>query len=274
MNHYFNWLNSLAIFIGISYASLSYLSWQHNINNHTGQKIPVWQDTVLIFTALFHVLILSITLFQPIGSIAFGYAQGLSLAACVGICLFIVESRFIAIDSLRPFALCLPALAVILGEYLPATFALPMNSIGVLHVFIGIAAHGVALLATGHALLLLALHTVLKQQHTTNAQWAKQLTRHCPPLVILEQLLIRQSIWTAGLLLLTISFGAYNGHLRLDHKSILSIASLLAWLLIPYNYHKQGWRGLKICMLVWSATGLLLLSYVGSRFVMQAILGR
>jgi ABC-type uncharacterized transport system permease subunit len=272
--YYFSWLIFLAVCVGISYTNLAYLAWQHNNRHDTFLKIPRWQDTALIITTLSHTLLLLFTLLQPTGSIAFGYAQGLSLAACVGMYLFIIESRFIAIDSLRPFALSLPALAVILGEYLPATFVLPTSITGVLHVLMGIAAHGVALLAAGHALLLLGLQTVLKQRQAVSANWAKRLTRHCPPLIVLERLLIHQSIWTAGLLLLTIGLGIYNGLLRFEHKTILSIMSLFVWLAVPYGYQKYAWRGLNLCIAVWTATGLLLLSYVGSRFILHAVLGR
>ncbi len=274
MKYYFSGLIFLAVCVGISYTSLAYLAWQHNTCRDSCLKIPYWQDAALIITTVSHTLLLLFTLLQPIGSIAFGYAQGLSLAACVGMYLFIIESRFIAIDSLRPFALSLPALAVVLGEYLPATFALPISVAGILHVLMGIAAHGVALLATGHALLLLGLQTILKQRQAVSANWAKRLTRHCPPLVVLERLLIHQSIGTAGLLLLTIGLGTYNGFFRFEHKTILSVISLLVWLAIPYGYQKYAWRGLSLCIAVWSATGLLLLSYVGSRFILHAVLGR
>jgi ABC-type uncharacterized transport system permease subunit len=274
MNHYFSWLIFLAVCVGISYTSLACLSWQHNTRHDNALKTPYWQDIALIITTLSHTVLLLFTLLKPTGSIAFGYAQGLSLAACVGMYLFIIESRFIAIDSLRPFALSLPAFAVILGEYLPATFILSISVTGVLHIVIGIAAHGVALLATGHALLLLGLQTILKQRQAVSANWAKRLTRHCPPLIVLERLLIHQSVWTAGLLLLTIGLGTYNGFFRFEHKTILSIMSLFVWLAVPYGYQKYAWRGLNLCIAVWTATGLLLLSYVGSRFILHTVLGR
>lgn len=274
MNHYFSWLIFLAVCVSISYTSLACLAWQHNTRRDNALKIPYWQHIALIITTLSHTVLLLFTLLKPTGSIAFGYAQGLSLAACVGMYLFIIESRFIAIDSLRPFALSLPAFAVILGEYLPATFILSISITGVLHIVIGIAAHGVALLATGHALLLLGLQTILKQRQAVSANWAKRLTRHCPPLIVLERLLIHQSLWTAGLLLLTIGLGTYNGFFRFEHKTILSIMSLLVWLAVPYGYQKYAWRGLNLCVAVWAATGLLLLSYVGSRFILHTVLGR
>jgi ABC-type uncharacterized transport system permease subunit len=62
--------------------------------------------------------------------------------------------------------------------------------------------------------------------------------------------------------------------MRLDHKTSLTLASLLAWLAVAWGYKQRGWRGARLTAAVFVATTLLLLAYIGSRFVLQALLQR
>jgi ABC-type uncharacterized transport system permease subunit len=247
----------------------------HGCLNAGAHRAPLWVQAALMATAVGHTLLLAATVWMahPSGEIVLnlGFAQTLSLASCVGVWLFIIESRWIAIDGLRPLALGLPAAAVLLAGF---TAAAPttVHSGAALHVLVAIAAHGVALLACGHAVLLLALNRVLKNGATLG--WAQVLAQQCPPLVVLERLLIRLSVWVAGLLGLTVALGVLGGVLKFDHKTVLTACSLLAWLAVAWGYQQRSWRGAKLCTGVFVATGLLLLAYIGSRFVLQAILHR
>ena len=59
-----------------------------------------------------------------------------------------------------------------------------------------------------------------------------------------------------------------------DHKTIFS---LLAWVVIAgllIGRARLGWRGLKAVRVLYLGAGLLLLSYAGSRFVLEVILRR
>jgi ABC-type uncharacterized transport system permease subunit len=234
-----------------------------------------WVYSALIATAAAHTVLLAATVWMPhtSGSVALGlgFAQALSLATCVGVWLFIIESRWVAIDGLRPLALALPAIALVLAAWVTPKPTV-LSSGAALHVLVAIAAHGVALLACGHALLLLALNRVLKNGATTG--WALMLAQHCPPLVVLERLLIRLSVWVTALLAVTVVLGLLGGVLKFDHKTVLTVMSLFAWLAVAWGYQRRGWRAAKLCVAVFVATGLLLLAYIGTRFVLQAILHR
>jgi ABC-type uncharacterized transport system permease subunit len=253
-----------AVLLGLSYATLSVLAWRRSVSRE--------QDAVLLVVAVAHTGLLYLSLWQGKDGIHLGYAQALSLVSCVGVWLLMVESRWVALDALRPLALSLPAIAVVLGACLPTTAVLRLDALGAVHVLVGIVAHGVALLAAGHGVLLLALSRVLKNGNVS--AWAQTLSQHCPPLVVLERLLIRLSLWVAGLLALTVGLGMAGGHLKFDHKTVLTVVSLFAWLAVPWGYQRRAWRGAQLCWAAVFATGLLLLAYIGSRFVLQAILQR
>jgi ABC-type uncharacterized transport system permease subunit len=92
--------------------------------------------------------------------------------------------------------------------------------------------------------------------------------------VVLERLLIRLSLWVAALLGLTVALGVAGSVLKFDHKTVLTVLSLAIWLFVAWAYKQRAWRGTKLCFTVFTATGFLLLAYIGSRFVLQAILHR
>ncbi len=260
-----------AALIAAAYAALAVHGWVHS----TARSPARWLLPALVATATAHSVLLAVTVWTPhaTGATALnlGFAQALSVATCVGVWLFIIESGWVAIDGLRPLALGLPAVAVLLAAWFAPTPTV-LHSGAALHVLVAIAAHGVALLACGHALLLLALNRVLKNGATTG--WALRLAQQCPPLVVLERLLIRLCLWVAALLAATVALGVLGGVLKFDHKTVLTVLSLLAWLMLAWGYQQFGWRGARLCGAVFAATGLLLLAYIGSRFVLQAILHR
>ena len=234
-----------------------------------------WQRWALYACVLFHTGLLAYTVWlpQPQGGIALalGFAEALSLATCVGMWVFAIEERWVNLFSLRPLALLLPAFAVVLAATVPST-PVTMSAQSATHVVCAIAAHGMALLCAGHALLIWGLDASLRRSQSHALFDA--LVRHCPPLVVLERLLLSLVGWVIALLTATVVLGAWAGVLRLDHKTVLTVLSLLAWCGVWWGYHQRTWRGRTLTWAVWGATALLLLSYIGSRFVLQAILHR
>ncbi len=264
-----------AIFLALLYLVLS-LTALYGMRAQRNMAMP-WERRALIVAGALHTLLLASTVWMPHPSgaalLALGFAQALSLSACIGVWLFYLEERWVAIYSLRPLALLLPAVAVLVAAFnhsVPTLLSAP----SALHVLFALAAHGLALLASGHALLLWSLSRVLKSATQPPNAWFARLVRHSPPLVVLEHLLIRLTLWVTSLLIATVGLGAWSGVLRLDHKTVLTLLSLAAWLAVIWGYERRAWRGQRVCVAVWLATGLLLLAYIGSQFVLQAVLQR
>ena len=59
-----------------------------------------------------------------------------------------------------------------------------------------------------------------------------------------------------------------------DHKTVFSILSWLTFAVLLLGRARFGWRGRKAVRFLYAGSGLLLLAYVGSRFVLEVILGR
>jgi ABC-type uncharacterized transport system permease subunit len=101
-----------------------------------------------------------------------------------------------------------------------------------------------------------------------------------PPLLTLERFLFRLVGIGEALLTLTIVSGAlfseelFGKPFRFTHKVVFT---LLAWLVfgaLLVGRHRYGWRGRSALHWILAGAGLLFLAYVGSKFVLEVILGR
>jgi ABC-type uncharacterized transport system permease subunit len=62
--------------------------------------------------------------------------------------------------------------------------------------------------------------------------------------------------------------------LKLDHKTAFSVLSWLTFAVLLIGRARFGWRGKRAVRVLYMGSALLLLAYVGSRFVMEVVLGR
>jgi ABC-type uncharacterized transport system permease subunit len=100
------------------------------------------------------------------------------------------------------------------------------------------------------------------------------------PLLTLERLTFR--FVTAGFVLLTAAllagwlFGEtlYGRAWRWDHKAVFSLLSWLTFATLLVGRARFGWRGRNAVRVLYAGAALLLLAYVGSRFVLEVVLGR
>lgn len=151
------------------------------------------------------------------------------------------------------------------------TEQLAYSNSGILsHIILSVLAYSVFTLSAGQAFLLYLQNKQLKTNYTS------LLIRNLPPLQTMESLLF-EMIWT-GLILLTL--GLISGAIFIEnlfaqhlvHKTILSIIawSIFTALLIGRNI--KGWRGITASR--WTLWGclFLMLSYFGSKLVIEIIL--
>jgi ABC-type uncharacterized transport system permease subunit len=88
----------------------------------------------------------------------------------------------------------------------------------------------------------------------------------------------------AGFVLLTASLlagwyfaeGVYSTQMRSmwNHKTVFSMLAWLTFAGLLLGRLRQGWRGRQAVRVLYLGAGFLLLSYLGSRFVMEVILQR
>jgi ABC-type uncharacterized transport system permease subunit len=61
---------------------------------------------------------------------------------------------------------------------------------------------------------------------------------------------------------------------RWDHKTVFSLLGWAVFAALLVGRRLQGWRGRRATRWLYVGAALLLLSYVGSRFVLEVLLGR
>jgi ABC-type uncharacterized transport system permease subunit len=199
----------------------------------------------------------------------------LSLCALV-IMLLLISSAFTRNTLYDAGMVALPlAAAVLLLEWvLPHdVIALEDLSTGItLHLVSSVLAFGVLSIAGVYALFVSLIDHFLRRHHLN------PLVRTLPPLVVLESLLFK--LTSVGFALLTISLlsgivfinDIFAQHLV--HKTILSILTWLVFGLLLWGRWRYGWRGRLAVRLTLAGIILLVLSYFGTKLVLEIFLGR
>jgi ABC-type uncharacterized transport system permease subunit len=78
----------------------------------------------------------------------------------------------------------------------------------------------------------------------------------------------------AGVLFGEALYGQGHAHWRWDHKTIFALLSWITFAVLLFGRSQWGWRGRRAVRVLYIGASLLLLSYAGSRFVMEILLGR
>lgn len=204
----------------------------------------------------------------------FGFAQALSMTAWVVAALYAVESQVFPQLQTRWALAGLGAVVVVLAYVFPGATLSPHASIWLpLHLAVGVACYGLFGTAVVHAWLM----------HRAEARIRIGADPHSGlPLLTLERLTYR--FVTAGFVLLTATlvmgygFGdvlygpAHAWHW--DHKTVFSLLSWCTFAVLLAGRWQFGWRGKRANRMLYAGSALLLLGYVGSRFVLEVILGR
>lgn len=239
---------------------------------------------VLVATVILH----AATLFLPWspGSFHFGFGKLLSATALVGVMIWWVESASVPLGRME--LLLLPA--AVLALWLPWWFPGPdfrwdeARPLFIPHLFFGTLAYAVMFVAALHSVLMATLERRLKPRRGEAATWLDQLITGgdsaTPPLMVLERILFRLIEIGFLLLLATTLTGlvfseeTFGRPLRIEHKTVFSLIATAFFGLLLVGRRLRGWRGRKALVLANWGFALLLLSYAGSRFVLEVILKR
>jgi ABC-type uncharacterized transport system permease subunit len=101
-----------------------------------------------------------------------------------------------------------------------------------------------------------------------------------PPLLTMERVLFQ--VLGIGFVLLTLTLASgvffseeiFGRALRFDHKTVFAVIAWLIFAVLLAGRVVYGWRGRVALKGTFAGFAALLLAYVGSRFVLEVILGR
>lgn len=251
--------------------------WRGAVLDQPVKGLAGWERVWLAVALIFHGATLGMEIFPSSDQgMRFGFAVALSMMTWLAVALYWIESFYARMEGLQMLGLPLAALCAFLpwlmpGQHLLANADSPTFR---LHFLMAMLAYSLFTLAALHAILMAATEQQLHRGRLT------PLFAGLPPLLTMEALLFRLIHIAFSLLTLTLLSGiVFSEHLfgkalTLNHKTVFAVLSWLIFAALLVGRHRYGWRGRTA--LRWTLTGfaVLLLAYVGSRFVLEVLLGR
>lgn len=208
----------------------------------------------------------------------FGFAPALSVTVWLVLAVYAVESRFFPALQVHPALAALGAAAVLLALWFPgAPLHVEASPWLPLHLALGVASYGLFAAAVVHAALMGRAEKQMRRAAAGNGSL---------PLLTLERLTFR--FVGAGFVLLSATLLAgwlFDEHLygaattathasKWNHKTVFSVLAWITFAALLLGRSRFGWRGPAAVRVLYVGAGLLLLAYVGSRFVLEVVLGR
>ena len=203
-------------------------------------------------------------------------ANALSAVACLTALIAWIGNQARTLPGVAAVALPVAAIGALLPALFPNPhrFSLADEHWAVLHIAVALIAYALFLVAALQALLMLGLE---RRLHLALPDPAAETL---PPLLVLEKFLFRLVGVGYALLTLTLVSGAlfseelFGKPLRFTHKIVFSLLGWLVFGALLFGRHRYGWRGRAALHWILAGSGLLVIAYVGSKFVLEVILGR
>jgi len=256
-----------AIIASVLYFYASAIIWQ-KIQAPKQTEIRSKIIKVVLIAVIFHAYALNSTLWID-DYIHFHLGNGLSLVALLGSAILLVTHLNKPTEALGIFIYPLAALSTLLPMAMETPMALPLE-LGS-HVLISIAAYSIMGIATAQAIL----YSI--QEKNFKAKKLSKLMLALPPLQVMESTLIQ--LLRIGFIFLT--FALISGvffvenlfEQQLIHKTFFAILAWIIYGLFLFGHSKYGWRGQRAARYTIWAYFLLILSYIGTSFILQFIVG-
>ncbi|MFZ5538996.1 MAG: cytochrome C assembly family protein [Pseudomonadota bacterium] len=263
------------------YLLLALRAWRSLQGEVTGPAPADWSAFALPVIALLHAALLATAIFGD-SMFRFGFAQALSATLLLAVLIVWAEGFFVPMRGLQLFVLPLAALSAVLPAVFhgaPVAAASDTPALRV-HLLVAISAYSLLTIAAMHGLLMASMDRHLHGSVGDRGGTFGRILREMPPLLAMERMLFRLIAIGFVLLTATVVSGVFftellfGRPLRFDHKTVFTIASWLVFAGLLAGRFVFGWRGRTA--LRWTLAGflMLLLAYVGSRFVLEVILQR
>jgi len=249
--------------------------WRETDKPLVAQPMQPWERGAIGVALLMHGSGLYVGLFGA-DIMHFSFSLALSLILWLAVFIYWLESFRSRMDGLQPMVLPLAAACSALPAVFPGIRTVShAASLGFqLHFVAAMLAYSLFTLSALHAVFMGYAERKLHQRALTKS------LASLPPLLTMEALLFRMI--TAGFILLTAALASgvfyseelFGKALTVDHKTLFAFVSWGIFAALLAGRHIRGWRGRTA--LRWTMAGFmaLLLAYVGSRFVLEVVLGR
>ncbi len=206
---------------------------------------------------------------SPTPGARFGFGPVLSVTAWLVLAVYAVENRVVPMPGARRPLAFAAALAVAVAWAFPAELRADVSSPWApLHWILGVVSYGLFGAAVLHGTLLSRAEKRLRER-----------SLHVPaggaPLLRLERLTF--DFIGAGFIALSAALLVgywFANPWRWDHKTVFSMLGWVVFAGLLLGRRLLGWRGARATRWLYAGATLLLLAYVGSRFVIEVMLQR
>lgn len=245
-------------------------AWAHR----PGRVQPAATRATLVAAALaLHVVAFAAGVATPEG-LDLSLTHALSIVAALTVLVAAVTGALAKLPPVAMVVLPVAAVAAMLPAFAPSVHRFPYASSpwAIAHIAVALLAYAFFIVAAAQALVMTGLE---KRLHRGLAE-----DDATPPLLTLETALFRLIAVGFALLSLAMASGAlfseqiFGRPIPFTHKNVFTVASWLVFGALVVGRWRYGWRGRKALRWILAGTALLILAYLGSKFVLEVVLGR
>ncbi|MDR2614804.1 MAG: cytochrome c biogenesis protein CcsA [Candidatus Accumulibacter sp.] len=266
------------IVAALSYAGLGYHFW-HTRWNDTGKPLaplPMqpWERGAIALVLLVHGGALYMALIEG-GNLRFSFSLAVSLMLWLAVLIYWLESFRSRMDGMQPMVLPLAAMSAILPVVFPQTHEIVHAEV------LGFRIHFLAAMLAYSLFTVSALNAVFMAfiERRLHHRTLDHRPASLPSILSMEILLFRLIGIAFSLLTLTLVSGLafseqiFGKAFVFDHMTSFALVSWIIFAALLFGRHNYGWRG-KVA-LRWTLAGFfsLILAYIGSRFILEVLLG-
>lgn len=204
----------------------------------------------------------------------FGFAPALSTTVWLAVTVYAIENGLIPQLKARLALAALGAAAVLLALAFPGTSYDRITSPWLpLHWALGIASYGLFASALVHGWLMSRSERFMRSANPTDSGVPLLTLERLTFLFVKAGFLLLSASLLAGWFFAEALYGPNMGPLW-NHKTIFSVLAWFTFAGLLVGRARFGWRGRKARNVLYLGSGLLLMGYAGSRFVLEVVLHR
>ena len=249
--------------------------WRDSSQGLVTRPMQPWERLTIFFALVVQAVGLYQGLFSA-GGMRFSFSFALSLMLWLAVLIYWLESFRSRMDGLQPMVLPIAALCALAPAIFPQ-----LREVAHAGAW-GFQLHFLTAMLAYSLFTLSALHAVFMgfAERKLHRRAVSKSLASLPPILTMEALLFRMILIAFCLLTIALVSGVmfseaiFGKAMAVDHKTLFAFASWGIFAALLIGRRAYGWRGR--VALRWTLAGfmLLLLAYIGSRFVAEVLLGR
>jgi ABC-type uncharacterized transport system permease subunit len=240
-----------------------------------GLQRGAWRMGAIALALLVHAVVIVRAIVTPEG-LDLSFVNALSLVAGLAVLVAWLSGALAILPGVASMILPVAALCAAVPALSPTAYRFPYTDapFAAAHIAVSLVAYALFVVAALQALVLTRLEQRLHRGTPASAE------ARTPPLLTLERYLFQ--LITIGFVLLTVSLVSgvvfseelFGRPAAFTHKIVLTVAGWATFAVLLIGRWRYGWRGRTALKWILAGTLLLLLGYLGSKFVLEVLLHR